>query len=261
MRGASIDLDEVSYVREARTILGRITWAVDPDQRWVVLGPNGCGKTTLIRICAGYEHASSGSVHLLGSEVGRCDLRQLRRRIGFVSAAMADLVRPNLAIEDVVMTARNAALEPWWHTYSDDDRAWALECLQKVGLGWAAGRTFGSMSSGERQRVLIARQLMIGAELLLFDEPSAGLDLSGRESLVDDLARLAATATAPPIVLVTHHVEEIPPGFTHVLLLDPSGIVAAGPLHETLRSDTLSASVGLSVELTSRRGRFSASRR
>jgi len=117
------------------------------------------------------------------------------------------------------------------------------------------------MSSGERQRVLVARQLMIGAEMLLFDEPSAGLDLSGRESLVDDLARLAATATAPPIVLVTHHVEEIPPGFTHALLLDPSGIVAAGPLHETLRSDTLSASVGLEVELTSRNGRFSATRR
>ncbi len=261
MKEASLDLDEVSYLRDGRTILDRITWAVDPDQRWVVLGPNGCGKTTLIRICAGYEHASSGSVHLLGSEVGRCDLRLLRRRIGFVSAAMADLVRPNLAIDDVVVTAQNAALEPWWHTYSDHDRARALECLAEVGLSWATGRTFGSMSSGERQRVLLARQLMIGAELLLFDEPSAGLDLFGRESLVDDLARLAANSDAPPMVLVTHHVEEIPPGFSHVLLLDASGIVAAGPLHETLRSDTLSASVGLPVDLTLRHSRFSATRR
>jgi iron complex transport system ATP-binding protein len=242
--------DGHDYSRGERLILDRVTWWVSAAEQWIVLGRNGCGKTSLIRICAAFDHASSGTVDLLGERIGKTDVRRLRSRIGFVSAAMAAQVRPALSCHDVVMTARHGALEPWWHRYSEADHAAARAALERFGLGWAGERTFGSMSSGERQRVLLARQFMAEPELLLLDEPNAGLDLTGREELLADLNVLATDATAPPLVLVTHHVEEIPPGFTHLLALRRGVVVATGPLHETLNDELLGEVFELPISLT-----------
>ncbi len=257
----AIELADVTRVHDGRTVLAGVDWTVEADQRWVVLGRNGSGKTTLVRICALYDHPSSGTVRILGEQLGRTDVRRLRRRIGFVSAAFADSVRGDLAVEDVVVTALNAALEPWWHTYTDDDRARARELLASMGLGGHHAQPFRTLSSGERQRALLARSLMTEPGLLLLDEPTAGLDLGGREELVDELDRLAADATQPPIVLVTHHVEEIPPAFDHVLLLRGGEVFAAGPLDDVLDAEVLSECFGLPLELERRDGRWTARRR
>ena len=185
----------------------------------MVLGRNGSGKSSLLRIASLYLHPSEGTVDVLGQRLGRTDVRVLRTRIGVASSGMADMLRSDLTPVDVVMTAKNAALEPWWHHYDDADRARAVTCLEQLGIGHLAHRSFATLSSGERQRVLLARTLMPEPGLLLLDEPTAGLDLAGREDLVAGLADLAADPTTPATVLVTHHVEEIPRGFTHLLLL------------------------------------------
>ena len=156
------------------------------------------------------------------------------------------------------MTAKNAALEPWWHTYSDDDRAKARNLLERLGVGHFATRTFATLSSGEQQRVQLARTLMAEPAVVLLDEPTAGLDLAGREELVGRLAELAGDARTPPFVLVTHHVDEIPPGFTHVLMLNDGRITASGPLDTTMTSASLSTCFGLALELNRHNGRFSA---
>src|SRR5262245_47163294 len=190
--GAVLTLYDVSFVRDDRIILAPLRWQVKPGERWLVLGANGSGKTTLLRIASLYEHPSTGTVDVLGERLGRTDVRVLRRRIGFVSAAMAAQLRQELSAIDVVMTAKYAALEPWWHTYSDEDRARAHQCLERMGVGRYAERTVGSLSSGEQQRVLLARSLMNEPGLLLLDEPSARLDLAGREQLITSLASLVA---------------------------------------------------------------------
>jgi len=233
-----------------RTVLGPIDWRVEQGQHWVVLGPNGCGKTTLIRVAALRLHPSHGEVTVLGAVLGRTDLRPLRPRVGFASAAMADMLRPRLTAHEVVMTARRGALEPWWDDYDDDDRRAASRRLTEVGAADLAGQTFGSLSSGERQRVLLARCLVSDPDLVLLDEPGAAVDLAGRERLVLTLAELAVRPDVPPMVLVTHHLEEIPPGFTHGLLLRAGQVVASGPLDAVLRDDHLSATFGLPLRVT-----------
>nr|WP_249419755.1 ABC transporter ATP-binding protein [Rhabdothermincola salaria] len=249
-------LHGVSLVREGRALLADVDWEVAPSQRWVVLGRNGSGKSTLVRIASLYLHPSTGTVSVLGQRLGRTDVRRLRTRVGLASAGMADLLRPDLTAADVVMTAKHAALEPWWHTYDDEDRARARRCLADVGVGDFADRRFGSLSSGERQRVLLARTLMTDPGLLLLDEPTAGLDLAGRETLVGGLATLAARPDGPAMVLVTHHVEEIPAGFTHVLMLAEGRVQAAGPLAEVLTEEALSACFGLPLGLERRHDRW-----
>ncbi len=244
-----LDLRDVSLVREARTILDHVDWTVHPGDRWVVLGRNGSGKTSLIRIASLYLHPSSGSVHVLGEELGRTDVRTLRTRIGLASPSLADRFRGELTPVEIVMTARYGALEPWWHTYDEADRARARALLDQLGCATVADQRFVLLSSGERQRVLLARTLMTAPELLLLDEPTAGLDLGGREELVATLSDLAVDPTTPPVVLVTHHVEEIPGGSTHVLLLAAGRVQAAGPIHETLTADALSSCFGLPLEL------------
>jgi iron complex transport system ATP-binding protein len=254
----ALALRAVRLVRDERVILDNIDWTVQPRERWVVLGRNGSGKTSIVRIASLYLHPSSGVVDVLGERLGRTDVRVLRRRIGLASAALARELRPDLRALDVVMTAKNAALEPWWHHYDDDDRARALAQLDRFGIGAYADRTFGTLSSGEQQRTLLARTLMTEPGLVLLDEPTAGLDLGGREELVSALTALARDDTAPPMVLVTHHVDEIPPGFTHVLLLRAGRIHAAGPIESTLTAAALSGCFGMELVLERHGDRYGA---
>lgn len=255
----ALSLESVSFVRDGRTILAPIDWTVRSHERWLVLGANGSGKTTLVRIASLYEHPSTGVVEVLGERLGRTDVRVLRRRIGLASAALAAQFRPELTSLDIVVTARYAALEPWWHEYSDNDRAQALGCLERMGVGHLAARPLATLSSGEQQRVFLARSLMNEPGIVLLDEPSARLDLGGREQLVRALGELVNDPTAPPLVLVTHHVDEVPLGMTHALLLRNGRVVAGGPLEEALTAESLSECFGLELVLERRGdGRLSA---
>ncbi len=257
-RSPVLELHDVSVIRAGRTILGPIAWRVEAGERWVILGPNGSGKTTLMQIASTYLWPSHGSVSVLGAEVGTIDARELRRSIGYVSPALTAQIDADLSGVDVVMTARHAALAPWWHTFTDDDRARAIDLLALMGCSALADRTFGTMSSGERQRLLIARTLMTQPDLLLLDEPAAGLDLGAREALLARLTDLTVAPNPAAIVLVTHHVEEIPPGFTHALVLAGGRAVAAGPIHDSLAAETLSEAYGLPLEVHAGHGRFRA---
>jgi iron complex transport system ATP-binding protein len=255
----ALELQGVRLERGRSTILDGIDWQVAGDERWVVLGPNGSGKTSLLRIASLYLHPSSGEVRVLGELLGRTDVRRLRARIGLTSQAFGDLIRPELRPVDVVMTGRNAALEPWWHTYDEDDVSRARHLLERFGAAHAADRPMATLSSGERQRVFLARAFSGTPGLVLLDEPMAGLDVGGREDLVTRLGAVAATdAEGPPVVLVTHHVDEIPAGFTHCLLLGDGRVRAAGPLSETLTADRLSDLFGVSLSVDHSRGRWSA---
>jgi iron complex transport system ATP-binding protein len=254
----ALSLLGIRLVRDGNLILDGIDWEVAPGERWVVLGPNGSGKTTLLRVASLYMHPSAGVVRVLGAELGRVDIRSHRRSIGLVSMALADLLRPTIDALSVVVTARHGALETWWHDYTDEDRARALGWLERMGCGPLAAREFGTLSSGERQRVQLARTLMAEPGLLLLDEPMAGLDLGGREDLIGRLAGLALDPATPPTVLVTHHVDEIPPGFTHALLLRSGRIVAAGPLGDVLTAEQLSACFDLPLHLERRGARYFA---
>ncbi|MEP7201040.1 MAG: ABC transporter ATP-binding protein [Ilumatobacteraceae bacterium] len=252
-------LTDVSFVRDGRMILAPLTWKVLQDQRWVVLGANGSGKTTLLRIASMYEHPSSGDVSVLGERLGRTDVRVLRRRIGYMSPSLSVQLRPELRCLDIVMTAKYAALEPWWHRYDEADEARARTCLDRMGVGWLADRPMSTTSSGEQQRVLLARTLMNEPGVVLLDEPSARLDLGGREQLVGALAELTTDPSAPPLILVTHHLDEVPPGMTHVMMLREGKVVASGPIGHVLTSANLSECFGIPLTLERRDdGRFSA---
>lgn len=253
-------LSGVGFTRDGRDLLDGIDWEVARGQRWVVLGANGSGKTSLVRISSLYEHPSRGTVEVLGERLGSTDVRTLRRQVALVSPALVDMIRPQLTGTEVVMCAKFAALEPWWHTYDDADRERAAHLLDAQGVGFAAHRRYGSLSSGERQRVLLARALMSDPGLILLDEPSAALDLGGRELLVDRLDVLAADPAAPPVVLVTHHVEEIPPSFTHLLVLKAGRILRAGPLAMTLDDELLSSCFDMPLTVDRHGGRWSARR-
>lgn len=255
---AVLDLRGVQRSIDGVEVLRGIDWRVDPGQHWVVLGPNGCGKTTLMQIASMWLHPSAGEVTVLGQRLGRTDVRALRSRVGFCSAALAKMLRPQLLVSDVVMTALHAALEPWWHEYSEDDRARAQQLLDRVDAGHLSGRRFGACSDGERQRVLVARSLMTDPGLLLLDEPTAALDLTGREQFIDMLNGLASDPASPAMVLVTHHVEEIPDRFSHCLLLREGRTLAQGPLSEVLTEELLSACFGLRLAVGRRNGRYAA---
>jgi iron complex transport system ATP-binding protein len=255
----TLQLDHIVMRRDGTTILDDVSLRVTDGERWLVLGANGSGKTSLLRIAALYEHPTSGTVEVLGERLGRTDVRVLRRRVGYASAALADQLRPTLSALDAVRTARFAALEPWWHRYSAEDDAKAHACLERMGVGRFSARPIGSLSSGERQRVLLARTLMNDPAVVLLDEPSARLDLAGREQLVAALDDLAVDPAAPPSVVVTHHVDDIPPTTTHALLLRDGRILRAGAIDDVLDADGLSETFGLALTLERRpSGRFSA---
>ena len=251
-------LSGVDLVRGERTILHRVDWRVRRGERWAVLGPNGSGKTTLLRVASLYLHPSRGTVDVLGERLGRTDTRELRRHAQLTSAALADMLQPKLRAEDVVVTGKYAALAPWWHRYTGADRRKAGALLDRFGCRALAGAAFGTLSSGERQRVLLARTLMSDPALWLLDEPTAGLDLGGREQLVALLGAVAADAGPPSIVMVTHHVEEIPPAFTHALLLAAGRVHAAGAIEDVLTSERLSSCFGVPLTLERRGGRWLA---
>ena len=248
----------VSVIRDGATLLAEVDWTVEEHQRWVLLGPNGAGKTTLLSIAAAALFPSTGTVELLGERFGAVDLAELRVRVGLSSASLSDRVPPQEKAIDVVVTAAHAVVGRWREAYdaSDVDRAGLL--LARVGMRAFAGRRYGTLSEGERKRVLIARALMTDPELLLLDEPAAGLDLGAREALLRLLARLSAGDGAPPSVLVTHHVEEIPVGTTHALVLARGRVVAAGPVVEVLTGPVLSRAFGLPLVVESREGRWTA---
>jgi iron complex transport system ATP-binding protein len=255
-----IDFARVTLRRGGNVLVGPVTWAVELDERWVVLGPNGAGKTSLLRIAAAAEHPSSGTAFVLGERLGRVDMAELRARVGLSSSALAQRVPGAEVVRDLVVSAGYAVLGRWRERYEDVDYERALDMLESLGAEHLADRTYETLSEGERKRVLIARALMTDPELLLLDEPAAGLDLGGREELVARLADLAADPDAPAIVLVTHHVEEIPPGFSHCLLLSEGKVVAAGLLPDVLTGENLSRAFGQSIALDIIDGRYFARR-
>jgi iron complex transport system ATP-binding protein len=255
---AVITVERASVVRGGGHLVRDISWQVELDERWVILGPNGAGKTTLLNLAGGRMHPTRGSVHVLGERLGRVDLVELRTRIGLASAALADTVPPGERVRDVVLTASWSVVGRFRERYDEMDAGRAGDLLDQFGVGHLATREFGTLSEGERKRTLIARALMTDPELLLLDEPAAGLDLGGREDLVRRLAELAADPDAPALVLVTHHVEEIPPGFTHALLLRDGAIVAQGLLADTLTAENLSKTFDVPLLLSYVDGRFTA---
>ena len=255
---AVVELAGVSVVRGSCRLLDNIDWRVEDDERWVVLGGNGAGKTTLLQVVGAQVHPSSGVVGVLGEVLGTVDVFELRPRIGLTSAALADRIPRSERVHDVVVSAAYAVLGRSQERYDQPDHRRAAGLLAELGIAHLADRTFGTLSEGERKRVQIARSLMTDPELLLLDEPAAGLDLGGRETLVAMLSVLVADAASPTTVLVSHHVEEIPPGFTHALLLRHGQVVAAGPLEETLTEANLSNTFGMSLRLHHADGRWSA---
>jgi iron complex transport system ATP-binding protein len=253
-----LDLRGVSVLRDGATLLDGIDWQVSEGERWVVLGANGAGKTTLLQLASANLHPSRGSASILGETLGSVDVFELRPRIGLSSAALAERLPGRETVRDVVVTASYAVVGRWRERYEQQDAARADELLAALGVEALAGRRFGTLSEGERKRVQIARALMTDPELMLLDEPAAGLDLGGREDLVRRLGDLALDVFAPAMVLVTHHVEEIPRGFTHVLLLKSGRVVADGPLETTLTAAALGETFDIALELQHLDGRWSA---
>lgn len=253
-------LCSVRFRRDDRDLLHDIDLTVSPGERWVLLGPNGAGKTSLIRIAGLFEFPTEGTVDILGFRAGRVDLRELRPRIGFNSPALTDMIRPQVTALELVTSALHGSLVPWWSAVTEAENDEGRRQLARVGCGALADRTYGTLSSGERQRVLLARTLVTKPSLLLLDEPGATLDLVGREQLIDTLDALAAEPDSPPMVLVTHHVEEIPGSFTHALLLRDGGVVFSGPLAEAMDAAHLSSCYGMALAVSHHDGRWSARR-
>lgn len=249
---------QVSVRRGSKLLLSDLSWTVHSKQRWVILGPNGAGKTTLLQIAAAQLFPSTGDVQVLGEELGAVDLADLKPRIGWASSAILESLPARESVENVVLTGAYGVTGRWREKYELVDEFRRSQLLKSWGLEALSGRTFGTLSEGERKRTLIARALMSDPELLLLDEPGAGLDLGGREDLVQRLTLLAFDRHAPAQVLVTHHVEEIPPGFTHLLLLRAGQVVAQGLLEEILTSETLSQTFGISIVLERFGGRYMA---
>lgn len=235
-----LEVRSVTVRRSDALLLDGVDLTVHEGERWVVFGPNGAGKTTLINILAGRTHPTKGSVEVLDELLGRTDIWELRQRIGLVSASLRDAVPPDERVFDAVVTAAWAVTGRWRENYDPADLNRAHDLLHQMGVLGLADRTFGTLSDGESKRVQIARALMPDPELLILDEPAAGLDLGAREDLVARLGDLAEDPDGPSMLLVTHHLEEIPPGFTHALVLASGRVVASGSIENVLTSDLLS---------------------
>nr|WP_290178029.1 ABC transporter ATP-binding protein [Corynebacterium aquatimens] len=255
-----IDFADVEFRRGGNTLVGPINWQVKEGQRWVVIGPNGAGKTTLITMAAAQAIPSSGEIEILGETIGKTDMRDLRTSIGMTSTSLAERVPPLERVEDLVLSGGYAIVGRWREEYEEEDYEQVHDALDQVGAFHLRGRTWNTLSDGERKRVLIARAIMVDPELLIMDEPGAGLDLGGREDLVAYLGDLALDPDAPAIIMITHHVEEIPEGFTHALLLDEGSVVAQGPIDEVLTSENLTSAYHQPITITKDDGRYFARR-
>ena len=253
-----LQMSDVAVVREGATLLAGVGWTVRTGERWAVLGPNGAGKTTLLQVAGAGLLPSRGAVELLGERFGQADLGELRTRVGLSSAVLADRVPPHERALDVVVTATYGVVGRWGGAHEQADLDRAADLLGRVGLRRHVVRRFGSLSEGERKRVLLARALMTDPELLLLDEPAAGLDLGAREALLRLLTRLWADLAGPPVVLVTHHVEEVPVGTTHALVLAGGRVRAQGPVDEVLTAPVLSRAFGLPLVVERAAGRWTA---
>jgi iron complex transport system ATP-binding protein len=240
-----IAFDRVNVIRNGNYLVRGLSWQVELDERWVVLGPNGAGKTTLLNLASGRMHPSRGTAYVLGERLGRTDVNELRMRIGLSTGQFGERIPPDERVLDVVVTAAWSVVGRWRESYDPQDEGRARQLLGQLGMGSLIDREFGTLSEGERKRTLIARALMTDPELMLLDEPTAGLDLGGREDLIARLTELALDPDSPAMVLVTHHVEEIPPGFTHAMLLREGTIVAAGTLGDVMTADNLSKTFGV----------------
>ncbi|MEO5850979.1 MAG: ABC transporter ATP-binding protein [Nocardioides sp.] len=258
---AVLEFADVTVRRGEATLLDSVSWTVEEDERWVILGPNGAGKTTLLQVAGAMIHPTSGLVAILEELLGTVDVFELRPRIGLTSAALAERIPRHELVRDVVVSASYGIVGRWREDYDTLDHGRAAELLVEVGAAQLADRTFGTLSEGERKRVQIARALMTDPELLLLDEPAAGLDLGGREDLVSTLSVLAMDADSPATVLVSHHVEEIPPGFSHAMLLRGGQVVAQGLLDDVIDERNLSETFGMPLLVSRADGRWSARRR
>ncbi|HEU0206766.1 MAG TPA: ABC transporter ATP-binding protein [Pseudolysinimonas sp.] len=256
---AVLELSDLTVVRGGNNILDSVTWSVQPSERWVILGPNGAGKTTLLQIASATIHPSSGTATVLGERLGAVDVFELRPRVGFASTALGRRIPANEAVLDAVMTAAYSVTGRWNEQYDDVDQRRARRVLQEWKLDHLEGRLFGTLSDGEQKRVQIARAVMTDPELLLLDEPAASLDLGSREELLQLLGAYAESSDSPAMVMVTHHVEEIPAGFTHALLLAQGKVAATGPIAEIITGERLSEVFGLELVVsTSENGRYAA---
>ena len=251
-------LDRVSVIRNGNFLVRGLSWQVELDERWVILGPNGAGKTTLLNLASARIHPSRGTAYVLGERLGRTDINELRTRIGLSTGQFGERIPPDERVLDVVVTAAWSVVGRWRESYDPQDEGRARQLLGQLGMAALVDREFGTLSEGERKRTLIARALMTDPELMLLDEPSAGLDLGGREDLIARLTELALDPDSPAMVLVTHHVEEIPPGFTHAMLLREGTVVAAGLLGETLTAANLSKTFGLPLVVERTGDRYTA---
>ena len=255
MSKAVIDIAGLRVERE-EVILERIDWRVETGQHWVILGANGSGKTSLLSTMTGYLPLTAGSISVLGETYGKTDWRDLRTRIGIVSSAIQQLMPGHETALDAIISGKRAMIGLWGDT-TDDDRSRAREILRQIEADALTDRPWRFLSQGERQRVLIGRALMAKPELLILDEPCAGLDPVAREQFLQFLERLSHDRGAPCLVLVTHHVEEIMPGFSHVLILKGGRVLASGPKDLVMSSANLSEAFGATVNLAQSNGRFS----
>jgi iron complex transport system ATP-binding protein len=253
-----VDFRNVSVVRDGNLIVDDIVWTVNDDERWVIIGPNGAGKTTLLMLASAHEHPTEGTVTVLDETLGEGDVFGLRPRLGLASTAMARLIPATETVVNVVMTAAWAVTGRWNEQYDDVDEDRARRVLAEWKLEHLADRTFGTLSDGEQKRAMIARSVMTDPEMLLLDEPAASLDLGSREELMHLLGDYATSPSAPVILMVTHHVEEIPAGFTHALVLKEGRVHAAGPISATLSSEVLSSAFGVPITVSRFAGRFAA---
>ena len=256
--GAILQLSDISVRRGDRVILGPLNWQVLEGQRWVILGPNGAGKTTLLQICSSLIHPTTGEIHILGEKLGRVDVFELRTRIGLTSSALVEQISPDELVMDVVLTAAYAMLGRWQEKYDLWDESRAMALLTALGVRELGERLFGSLSEGEKKRVQIARALMADPELLLLDEPASSLDLGGREDLLRRIESLSRDPLAPATVIVTHHIEEIPVGTTHALLLRDGVAVAQGEVASVITDQNLTQAYGLAITVQTEGGRFFA---
>jgi len=249
-------LHDVSVIRDGKIILDGVNWQVSDDERWVIVGPNGAGKTTLLKIAAAQLQPTSGTARVLGETLGEINVFDLRTRIGFASTAIAGRIPNSERVLDAVMTASYAITGRFKEKYEDVDERRARRVLAEWDLSEYADRPFGTLSDGEKKRTQIARAVMPDPELLLLDEPVASLDIGSRESTIKILSGYASHPQAPAIIMVTHHLEEIPVGFTHALVLSEGKVSAAGPINSTLTTDKLSEAFGLPLEVVLLNGRF-----